>query len=116
MAYAVPPTIEYNTSYPPFNLDAHPVEWVHGCPTVFHMAFMDINARCALGHVAQDWQDIEHRIKSWQPRFNNSTGEAWKDVARLAVQESWRQALLVYLYMVCCFYHMSLSNLIYRCD
>lgn len=111
MAYALPSTLEYDTSCPPFNPNSHPIEWVHGCPVDFYMALIDINTRCALDHVAHDWQDIEHRIKSWQPRFNSSTGEAWKDVARLAVQESWRQALLTYLYMVSYFYCTSTSNL-----
>lgn len=102
IVYAVPLTLQYDTSCSPFNTEIHPVEWIHGCPVEFHIAFIEINARCALGYVTPDWQDIERRIKSWQPRQYNPTGEACKDVTRLAVQESWRQLLLVYLYMALC--------------
>ncbi|KAF8606244.1 hypothetical protein BDV93DRAFT_604744, partial [Ceratobasidium sp. AG-I] len=103
-AYAIPSTLEYDTSCPLFGTEAeiHPVGWVHGCPAEFHIALIDINARCALGRVAPDWQDIERRIMSWQPRLGNSADESYVHIAWLAVQESWRQALLAYLYMGVC--------------
>ncbi|KAF8606243.1 hypothetical protein BDV93DRAFT_521079, partial [Ceratobasidium sp. AG-I] len=102
MAYAVPPTIEYDTSCPPFTTKSHPVEWMHGCAAEFHMALFEINARCALGYVAHDWQNIEQRILSWQPCVDNSASDAWQHIAQFTVQESWRQTLLAYLYMAVC--------------
>ncbi|KAF8606246.1 hypothetical protein BDV93DRAFT_364033 [Ceratobasidium sp. AG-I] len=30
MAYALPPTLDYDTSYPPFGIDSHPTEWING--------------------------------------------------------------------------------------
>jgi hypothetical protein len=105
MAYALPQVIEYDTSIPPFKSDVQPIEWVHGCPVEFQIALVDINARSnaqnRFGPEA-DWRPIEHRIKSWQPiARTTSDDESWKSVALLAVQESWRHTLLIYLYMVC---------------
>ncbi|KAF8606233.1 hypothetical protein BDV93DRAFT_363816 [Ceratobasidium sp. AG-I] len=102
MAYAIPPMLEYDTSCPPFRSEIHLVEWVYGCPAEFHIALVDINARCALDHVAPDWRDIEQRILSWRPRLDDSAGEAWQQIGRVAVHETWRQTLLVYLYMAVC--------------
>lgn len=113
VAYAVPPSLQYDTSYPILKVDMHPVEWIHGCPMEFQIALIDISSRCTLGDVAPDWQNIEQRIISWQPRPGVPTGEAWKDVARLAVQESWRQVLLAYLYMVGYFYCTEILDLNY---
>lgn len=49
-----------------------------------------------------DWQQIERRLMSWQARlsYQLQVPESWKSVAWLAVQESWRQTLLIYLYLV----------------
>jgi hypothetical protein len=103
LTYGLPQVIEYDTSVPPSKVDIHPVEWVHGCPTEFQIALFEINT---LFHQSQDkakpdWRPIEYRIKSWQPAARTSPeDESWKTVARLAVQESWRHTMLIYLYMV----------------
>ncbi|KAG8683572.1 hypothetical protein FRC08_014208 [Ceratobasidium sp. 394] len=84
----------------------HPVEWVYGCPVPLEMALVDINKRCnARNRVVPepDWRPIEHRIKSWVPTVQAApSDEAWKSSARLAVHESWRHTLLIYLYMGVC--------------
>jgi hypothetical protein len=112
LTYGLPQVIEYDTSILPSDVDIHPVEWVHGCPTEFQIALVNINARFHQTRVGPepDWRPIEHLIKSWQPAVQTSAeGESWQAVARLAVQESWRHTLLIYLYMVR--YLASLSRL-----
>ena len=111
MAYALPPILEYDTSCPPSKNEIDLVEWVYGCPAEFYLALIDINARCTLDYVAPDWQDIERRIVSWQLELDNSGDESWKQIARAAVHETWRQTLLAYLYMVSYSYSIKTPNL-----
>ncbi|KAF8606234.1 hypothetical protein BDV93DRAFT_521073 [Ceratobasidium sp. AG-I] len=99
MAYAIPPTLEYDTSCPPFRTENNALEWM---PPDIHITLIDINARGALDHVAPDWQDIERRILSWKPYRDESADDASQHIARLTEQESWRQTLLVYLYLAVC--------------
>ncbi|KAG8744452.1 hypothetical protein FRC10_010122 [Ceratobasidium sp. 414] len=103
MVYALPQVIEYDTSISPFNSDMHPIEWAHGCPIEYQIALVEINARCNGPNQARpeiDWRPIERCIKSWQPAVPAPPSEqSWRTVARLAVQETWRHMLLVYLYM-----------------
>ncbi|KAG8704938.1 hypothetical protein FRC09_003244 [Ceratobasidium sp. 395] len=100
MLYSLPQVVDYDTSIQPFGEDTHLVEWVHGCPSEFQVALVDINA-----HVHHkpgkdlDWQIMEQRLKAWKPAVLTSEDESWRTVARLAVQESWRHTLLIYLYM-----------------
>ncbi|KAG8716574.1 hypothetical protein FRC08_009235 [Ceratobasidium sp. 394] len=102
MAYVLPHVVDYDTSVPPFGEDVHPIEWVHGCPTEFQLILVDINNyshQRREGHKL-DWQLTEKRLKSWNSAVKISEeGESLKTVARLAVQESWRHTLLIYLYM-----------------
>jgi hypothetical protein len=103
MMYGVPQTVEYDTSVPPLEGDTHPVEWMHGCPAKLQLIMVDINIRRAWNRIgpAPDWRGLEHRLLSWQPPVSTVPGEeSWRAIARLAVQESWRHALLIYLYMV----------------
>ncbi|KAG9097867.1 hypothetical protein FRC06_007097 [Ceratobasidium sp. 370] len=82
MLYALPQVVDYDTSVPPFGEDVHPVE--------------------RDGHNL-DWKLIEQRLKSWNSVAHTSgEDESSKAVARLAVQESWRHTLLIYLYMAIC--------------
>ncbi|KAG8738537.1 hypothetical protein FRC10_006741, partial [Ceratobasidium sp. 414] len=102
MLYALPQVVDYDTSVMPLESDVHPVEWFHGCPATFQATLVDINS---LFHRKQaesrlDWQSIEWYLKSWQPVVQASgDGESWGTIARLAIQESWRHSLLIYLYM-----------------
>ncbi|KAG8744453.1 hypothetical protein FRC10_010123 [Ceratobasidium sp. 414] len=106
MTYGLPQVIEYDTSAPPFMSDVQPVEWVYGCPVVLKMALVDINKRCNARNRVRpepDWRPIEYRIKSWVPAvYAAPSDETWKSIARLAVHESWRHTLLIYLYMGVC--------------
>ncbi|QRV82611.1 Fungal specific transcription factor domain [Ceratobasidium sp. AG-Ba] len=106
MAYGLPQVVEYDTSTPPIRRGGWPSEWVHGCPLELQFALVEINNRCnAPIRVLPepDWRPIEDRIKSWKPAGSVLHGdESWKTVAVLIIQESWRHALLVYLYMGIC--------------
>lgn len=98
MVYGLPQVLEYDTSAPAIGFGKYPI---HGCPVDFLIILADINARCAQSRIADDWQTIEQRLWDWKPPFfDTGSAEPWRAIAQLAVQESWRQALLIYLYMV----------------
>ncbi|QRV76919.1 phosphoribosylformylglycinamidine synthase [Ceratobasidium sp. AG-Ba] len=104
MVYGLPQVIEYDTSAPPPKEGTWPSEWIHGCPIELQFALIDINKHCNSRTQIlpqPDWRRIEDRIKSWTPRVPaKSSDEAWKAVAMVFIQESWRHALLIYLYML----------------
>lgn len=94
--YGLPQMIEYDTSGSLPVFDRH----IHGFPMEFHIVLADINTRFQKSLV-YDWQSVEQRILAWQsPVCATSDQESWKRVSQLAVLESWRQTLLIYLYMV----------------
>lgn len=98
MVYGVPQVLEYDTSAPSRGTYKYPL---HGCVADFQILLADINSRCARNVIADDWQTIEQRLLEWKAPFFDTEGpEPWRAVAQLAVQECWRQALLIYLYMV----------------
>lgn len=98
MTYGLPQMIEYDTvSLLPMS-DKH----THGFPTEFQIILADINSRFH-NYLVYDWRNVEQRILAWQsPVCATSHQESWKTIAQLAVHESWRQTLLIYLYMVSC--------------
>ncbi|KAF8702650.1 maltose acetyltransferase, partial [Rhizoctonia solani] len=80
------------------------LELVYGIPSEILCILAEINAQRAsrmMGERASsnDNQcDIEKVLGSWTPVVGN-TGEPTKDIARVAVQEAWRQAALIYFFM-----------------
>ncbi|KAG8740449.1 hypothetical protein FRC10_004314 [Ceratobasidium sp. 414] len=106
MVYGLPLTVDYDTSTPAFKTSLYPIEWLHGCPPELLIAFVEINQRFAERYIsgpAQDWRGIERRLREWEAPMRTEPGEdSCKAVARLAVRESWRQALLAYMYMAVC--------------
>ncbi|QRV82580.1 Fungal specific transcription factor domain [Ceratobasidium sp. AG-Ba] len=103
MVYGLPQAVDYDTSILPFRTEIHPVEWVHGCPALLQIILIQINSlfqRTLVGHIIE-WQPIEQQIKSWQPNSSSVSADedSWKAIARIAVQESWRHSLLIYLYL-----------------
>ncbi|CAE7093145.1 unnamed protein product [Rhizoctonia solani] len=84
--------------------DALGLQWMYGCPEFFiillarmHNVRDDATPRVDVQEVGE----IEQSIRGWQPRYPLSQ-DPHLAVARLAVQECWRQTLLVYLYMGIC--------------
>ncbi|KAG9118509.1 hypothetical protein FRC07_006940 [Ceratobasidium sp. 392] len=104
MAYGLPQVIEYDTSAPPLEAHFHSVEWVHGCPVELQMIIVKINSLCNWNQIGPvpDWQSVEQELLRWKPPISKLQEDSWKPVARLAVRESWRHALLIYLYMAVC--------------
>lgn len=95
--YGIPHTIQYDTSIPVL-IDLYPV---HGMPPELQFALIDITNCYSQNHAAYDWWDIEQRLLNWQsPVCGTNNDESWKTIAQLAVHESWRQTMLIYLYMV----------------
>ncbi|KAH7338129.1 hypothetical protein B0J17DRAFT_411711 [Rhizoctonia solani] len=103
MAYSLPQLVDYDTSITSLPDELYNYSWAHGCPTEFQIALAEINA-CRDGKGTCDWRVIEYSLLTWQsrPSPQEAEWESWMVVAWLAVQESWRHALLAYLYMALC--------------
>ncbi|KAF8606107.1 hypothetical protein BDV93DRAFT_520964, partial [Ceratobasidium sp. AG-I] len=106
LSFGVPPLIEYDTSAPATEIDrsvTQRIESIHGCTATFAISIIKINIWRAHDHnppVKHSWQEIEADIWAWKPRPDDTPpGNSWKTVARLAIQEGWRHAALIYLYM-----------------
>ncbi|CAE6475443.1 unnamed protein product [Rhizoctonia solani] len=104
MVFGLPQQVEYDTSVGILSIDFSPHEWAHGTPTEFHILLADINGCRDESPRARDWREIEHTLVHWESRIvqNDENWESWMSVAWLAVQESWRLALLAYLYLAVC--------------
>ncbi|KAL5633969.1 hypothetical protein ACGC1H_005977 [Rhizoctonia solani] len=102
MTLGVPQLVEYNTTiYAPNATPSH--QWAHGSPTEFQVVLAEINACRDKSPAARDWREIERWLLEWRSRPGEHTfTESWMTVAWYAVQESWRLALLVYLYLAVC--------------
>ncbi|CAE6485929.1 unnamed protein product [Rhizoctonia solani] len=103
MAYGVPQVVHYETATSSLEPEVHPIEWIHCCPLEFQVCLTEMNQCCAKSYITPDWRAIEHRLLSYKTSTTvMDNTESWKTVARLAVVESWRQVLLIYLYMAVC--------------
>ncbi|KDN43599.1 hypothetical protein RSAG8_05976, partial [Rhizoctonia solani AG-8 WAC10335] len=104
MVYGVPHLAEYNTDIEPFHTELHPAEWMNCVPGEFLILLAKINNCRDQGLLADDWRDIERRLVTWEPRlrFEPEGLDSNKSVAWLALQETWRQTLLIYLYLALC--------------
>ena len=104
MAFGLPQQVEYDTSmkHLPTSSTAH--EWVHSTPMEFQIALAEINACRDKSPNARCWEEIERKLTTWQARLTevDKSWESWMTIAWFAVQESWRHALLIYLYMSVC--------------
>ncbi|KAJ1305533.1 hypothetical protein OPQ81_000539 [Rhizoctonia solani] len=101
----VPPLVEYGYAEES-GCVSHGFEWIHGIPFALVEIISQINSWRAGSRVAalDDWWVLENRILDWQPRLVVADDEdsSIGGVARLAVQESWRHVVLIYLYMGMC--------------
>ncbi|KAJ1305333.1 hypothetical protein OPQ81_000349 [Rhizoctonia solani] len=67
------------------------------------LVLADINACRDKSPAARDWKEIENFLITWQSRPTEvEFTKPWMKMAWYAVQESWRFALLAYLYMAVC--------------
>ncbi|QRW20880.1 Fungal specific transcription factor domain [Rhizoctonia solani] len=103
MAFGLPQQIEYDTTtyVQPNYSPSH--QWAHSTPIYFQGLLAGINACRDKSPAARNWRDIELELVRWESRPGEHTfTESWMMVAWYAVQESWRLALLAYLYMAVC--------------
>ncbi|CAE6453706.1 unnamed protein product [Rhizoctonia solani] len=106
MAYSLPQFIEYDTSTTILPDELFNYSWAHGCPTELQIVLAEIN-QCREGQptsTRHGWKEIESSLLTWQtkPSPQEAEWESWMVVAWVAVQESWRHALLAYMYMALC--------------
>ncbi|KDN33127.1 hypothetical protein RSAG8_13784, partial [Rhizoctonia solani AG-8 WAC10335] len=85
---------------------SHGLEWIHGIPVALLDAISQVNSWRAGPRVPlDDWEVLERRVLAWQPssaaRTEDSAAEG-ASAARVAVQEGWRHAVLIYIYMGIC--------------
>ncbi|KAF8606248.1 hypothetical protein BDV93DRAFT_521081, partial [Ceratobasidium sp. AG-I] len=104
MVYGMPQVLEYDTSTPPLNRAMRPIQGCPILPAQLHIALIDMNNLCGQIYIGDDWRSIEQRILSWEAPTRDTTDvESWRVITQLAIEESWRHTLLIYLYMaVCC--------------
>ncbi|EUC60500.1 fungal Zn(2)-cys(6) binuclear cluster domain protein [Rhizoctonia solani AG-3 Rhs1AP] len=101
MAFGLPSQVDYDTvGFMPMSVPV-PFEWTHSSPAEFQVILADINACRDKRPGARTREDLERRLLAWQaqPSYYGESWETWMISAWFAVQESWRLALLVYLYM-----------------
>ncbi|KAF8594952.1 hypothetical protein BDV93DRAFT_528998 [Ceratobasidium sp. AG-I] len=91
------------------------LEWVYGCPPDIILLMARINAWRASKWIESSlletgestkpddgkWRTIETLLRCWRPTIEEVDGSS-NLVTRLAIQESWRQGVLIYLYMGMC--------------
>ncbi|KAG9124244.1 hypothetical protein FRC07_012286 [Ceratobasidium sp. 392] len=87
----------------PFELDdkSPGLQWMHGIPDQFLVMLARMNM------LREDFapdvdpgiiSELEDQISNFQPALDRSV-DSYLAIARLTVQESWRQAMYIYLYM-----------------
>ncbi|CAE6365728.1 unnamed protein product [Rhizoctonia solani] len=81
-------------------------DWVHGIPAEFIEIIAQINSRRAESPATvDDPETLERRIWAWQSHGtvpDKSTDSKETNMTRAQVQEGWRHALLIYVYMGIC--------------
>ncbi|CUA72002.1 hypothetical protein RSOLAG22IIIB_04861 [Rhizoctonia solani] len=105
LALGISPQLQYDTtSIWVDRAPGHYMEWIHGFPVGILILLAEINSWRTLRMMGvltpnqNDYHNIENRLNRWNPIVDH-TDEPTNDIARLAVQEAWRQAALIYLYL-----------------
>lgn len=106
LLFGTPSLLRYDTTSNSVKpADKRILESVYGCPREITILLAEINTWRAAQWISHDrtgaleWREIETRLRRWNPDIE-SVDESSNLVARLAIQEGWRQASLIYLYMV----------------
>ncbi|CAE7211729.1 unnamed protein product [Rhizoctonia solani] len=104
LVLGVPPLVEYGYDGE-CDPVAHALEFIHGAPVVFVETIAQVNSwRVGSRVPLDDWWILEKRVMDWQaqPLVGEEEEPTIESVAKLAVQESWRQVALIYIYMGIC--------------
>ncbi|KAG9087309.1 hypothetical protein FS749_003011 [Ceratobasidium sp. UAMH 11750] len=108
-AFGTAPLLHYNTTFhDPPNDGAYvrTLGWAYGCPGDIIVLLAKINSWRVSKWVEQadrkhdEWHDIAERLRGWKPVMDMD--QSSNVVARFAIQESWRQVVLIYTYMGMC--------------
>lgn len=108
---ARPMFFRYDVTHPPDFFDQrlpsdYGLEWLHGIPDKFVVLFAKINAlREDFGTNVDPQVVAEIETHVLEATLYSMSEDPLLKVSRLVVQESWRQATLIYLYMVLCGAH-----------
>ncbi|QRV96166.1 Fungal specific transcription factor domain [Ceratobasidium sp. AG-Ba] len=106
-AFGTASLLHYDTTLldpPPRNERIRILERSYGCPKDIVSIIAKVNsARISrwlkpTDSQSEEWTEVEARLKEWAPTLDPDLSA--NVVARFAVQESWRQAAYIYLYMV----------------
>ncbi|CAE7231487.1 unnamed protein product [Rhizoctonia solani] len=100
-AFGISSILRYDTTYRSMDTKQSFLEWVYGCPLPFVVLLARITASRGTPD-ACNWQETEMHLKQWRPKSTYVDKDSRKAVARLAIQESWRQSMYIYLYMGMC--------------
>lgn len=103
-ALGIPSLAQYDTTKFPIPVDIPPLEWVHGTSVELTSIIAEVNSwralNCGIPNM-NDWPGLEQRVLAWVPKAMELTQEdSCEMIVRLAVQESLRQAVIIYIYMV----------------
>lgn len=85
--------------------DSRVLEWVYGCPPDIIILLAKVNSWRVARWIdpaavnGNEWREVEGMARTWGPNIEPVDGSA-NLVARVAIQECWRQAVLIYMYMV----------------
>ncbi|CAE6485805.1 unnamed protein product [Rhizoctonia solani] len=98
LVLGIPPLAEYDPGEPPMvTYPPLPMEAFHGIPVEWILIIGHVHVR------RSDWRNLEAQTLSWYPRISDVWSEESAElVFRMAIQESWRHATLIYIYMGMC--------------
>ncbi|KAG8748934.1 hypothetical protein FRC11_011732 [Ceratobasidium sp. 423] len=101
--FGTAPLLCYDTSVCDKSNLKQPLEWMNGCPQEFIVWFSRLNNLRATKQrggntLPSSWETIEKDIQALEPTIDK-TEFSRDNIARLAVMEGWKTALLIYLYV-----------------
>lgn len=108
LAFGTVPMLHYDTSIHPMDhqLSREPfVEWVYSCPVIIIILLAKVNSSRVSRLMdptntnSGQIQEIEKHLQKWNPTVDYADQPSIR-IARLAIQEAWRPAVLIYAYMV----------------
>ncbi|KAG8729074.1 hypothetical protein FRC11_009544, partial [Ceratobasidium sp. 423] len=110
LAFGIAPLIHYDTAIR--EEDHNPgryqfLEPVYACPVIVLITLARVNVSRASQLMGRDTttpegiEEYEAAVRNWKPRVDYDDQPS-QLITRLAVQEAWRQAALIYLYMGMC--------------
>ncbi|KAF8603794.1 hypothetical protein BDV93DRAFT_606492 [Ceratobasidium sp. AG-I] len=107
LALGTPPFLHYDAAFPAHTSGTSFMEQIYGCPAYLVVLLAYINAWRAsewLGQARLEygaWREAEQMLREWSPHIEDED-ESSNFVQRFAVQECWRHAVFIYLYMGRC--------------